>query len=1114
MLRSFLPLSLTLALISTPPAIAQTPQTQNPITQAITQAQAAKQQGQFDQAITLYKKALDLSVQTNDRIQQGLVHLAISQIYWGQQRFNDALPHALKAVELSQNTDGLTHGTALMSLGRIYDDATDYPKSLNAYQTALAHSEKTNGDRTLRASVQNNLGAVYLHLGEIQKSETLLSQALTTAQSQQQKFTNPLTLDTFNSACQVAKQDPTSMPDRLLGQFCGQLSAAALLPNINQARSQYFNLNRQLESSTRNNLGILRSNSGNYAAALKEQQQALIIDQALNPQGGATSLNNIGNLYISLGDYPKAIETFERSLALIRANANRPNLGQTLNNLALVYANQGNYRRAIALNEEALKILQQVNDRVNQAIAMDNLANHHQALGDYSKAQDYYNQALAIHQATGGKSGEANTLANLAVLADTKGDYNRGQTLHQQAISIFKAIGEKDKVAASLANQAREAEDQGQYPKALDLYNQALEIHRTIGNKNWQASTLGNLGGTYRALGQYGKSLEYYDQSLKIARDLGDRSMESVLLSGLAATHTERQEYDQAKPLLEQSLKLNRDIGSRRLEITTLRTLGRLYSRQQQFAPAIAQLTQAVDRAREAAVPPDETLALVDLSQAQVESGQYAPAQQSAQASAQLAAKLGDRPTLAKALTILGKAQLAQNQAANATQSLSQAAGVWESLRPGLSDSDKVSLFEIQTQTYRLWQKSLVAQNQPEVALEVSERGRARAFVELFATKLGDRPLSFPTLASIRAVAQQHRATLVQYAQVGDRELYIWVIKPTGQVTFHRSLLNSQSIQELVFDSRQSLNLRGRASINITTIGSTTMPQNPEGSRSLNSSTQLRRLHQILIEPIAADLPKNPEEAVVFLPQGSLFLLPFAALEDATGKALIDRHTISIAPAIQSLELTAQLKVLNSSGPSLIVGNPTMAQLPNLRLPPLPGSEAEAKAIAPLFSTTALIGDSAKKATVVAQMRSASLIHLATHGLLDTVRGDVPGAIALAPDRPGEDGLLTAGEIAQMKLKAQLVVLSACSTGRGDITGDGVIGLSRSLFLAGVPTVVVSLWDVSDVATAELMTAFHRNWFEKKLTKAQALRQAMLTTRQKYPDPALWSAFNLMGEGD
>jgi tetratricopeptide (TPR) repeat protein len=509
MLRSFLPFSLTLALVGPPLlscAVVQAQQTPaQGITPILDQASSAKQQGQSDQVIALYKKALIMAVQTNDRPQQALIHLALSQIYWGQQRFNDAIPDGLKAVELSE---GNTYGTALMSLGRIYDDATDYPKSLNAYQTALAHSEKTNGDPTLRASVKNNLGAVYLHLGEVQKSETLFAAALATAQSQQQQFANPLTPDSFDRSCRAAKQDQTAMPDRLLGQFCGQRSAAVLLPKINQARSQYLNLNRQLESATRNNLGILRRNSGDYAAALKEQQQALIMDQALNPQGGATSLNNIGNLYNSLGNYPQAIETFERSLALLRANPAQSNLGQTLNNLALVYGNQGNYRKALELNEEALKVLQRVNDRVNQAIAMDNLATHHQALGNYSKAQDYYNQALAIHRATGGKSGEANTLANLAVLADTKGDYKQGQTLHNQAIALFRAIGEKDKVATSMANQAREAEDQGQYPQALDLYNQALEIHRSIGNKNWQASTLGNLGGTYRALGQYGKSLD------------------------------------------------------------------------------------------------------------------------------------------------------------------------------------------------------------------------------------------------------------------------------------------------------------------------------------------------------------------------------------------------------------------------------------------------------------------------------------------------------------------------------------------------------------------------------------------------------------------------------
>jgi CHAT domain-containing protein len=108
--------------------------------------------------------------------------------------------------------------------------------------------------------------------------------------------------------------------------------------------------------------------------------------------------------------------------------------------------------------------------------------------------------------------------------------------------------------------------------------------------------------------------------------------------------------------------------------------------------------------------------------------------------------------------------------------------------------------------------------------------------------------------------------------------------------------------------------------------------------------------------------------------------------------------------------------------------------------------------------------------------------------------------------------LLTASEIADLKLKADLVVLSACSTGKGDITGDGVIGLSRSLFLAGVPSVMVSLWDVDDAATATLMTAFYRNWQSGKLNKAQSLRQAMLETRKSFPDPSLWAAFNLVGE--
>lgn len=122
----------------------------------------------------------------------------------------------------------------------------------------------------------------------------------------------------------------------------------------------------------------------------------------------------------------------------------------------------------------------------------------------------------------------------------------------------------------------------------------------------------------------------------------------------------------------------------------------------------------------------------------------------------------------------------------------------------------------------------------------------------------------------------------------------------------------------------------------------------------------------------------------------------------------------------------------------------------------------------------------------------------------------VPGAIALAPSQQ-DDGVLVAEEILNLKLNAELVVLSACNTGRGNLTGDGVIGLSRCFIVAGVPSIVVSLWAVPDAATVQLMTEFYQN-LQRGLDKAQALRQAMLVTQKQNPNPKAWAAFTLIGE--
>lgn len=272
------------------------------------------------------------------------------------------------------------------------------------------------------------------------------------------------------------------------------------------------------------------------------------------------------------------------------------------------------------------------------------------------------------------------------------------------------------------------------------------------------------------------------------------------------------------------------------------------------------------------------------------------------------------------------------------------------------------------------------------------------------------------------------------------------------------------------------------------------------------------------------------------IPDRALFFVPFPALQDAKANYLIEQHTILTAPSIQMLDLSRQKRQQIeqiSNNDVLIVGNPKMPSLPPSQqqppqpLSPLPGAEEEAKAIASLLNAQAMTGESATEPIVLSRMLKARIIHLATHGLLDPIdeRQFMPGAIALtsplewkpsSEPRVGPnylDGFLSSEDILGIPLSAELVVLSACDTGLGELTEDGILGLSRAFIMAGVPSLVVSLWSVPDAPTAELMIEFYQN-LQQNPDKAQALRQAMLTIKKKYPNPKDWAAFTLIGESN
>lgn len=430
----------------------------------------------------------------------------------------------------------------------------------------------------------------------------------------------------------------------------------------------------------------------------------------------------------------------------------------------------------------------------------------------------------------------------------------------------------------------------------------------------------------------------------------------------------------------------------------------------------------------------------------------------------------------------------------------------------------------------------------------------------------------------IKKIFYEEEATLVYYSIVSPEEIFVWVVQPNKNVHFRKLSLSSlkKPLEEAAKDALKSAsayvergkegktsiqavrNLRSsRTDININNIEDFTTTE-------VKQRQNLQQLYKDLILPIEELLPRNPDSHVVIVPQGHLLLVPFSVLQDASGNYLIEKHTIRIAPNLHNLtRKRSSLTKIPEPNEILIVGNPK-----NSDTPVLPGAEREAQSIGKLLSSPPLIGDQAQKKRVEQEILNKKIIHFATHGILDRrknssyddtillinssnkfttvnrivglvsnnqenhklwynisydeqkktaqhlirTNGTLPGTIVLADDS------LTSQEILNLKLNADLAVLSACNTGKGITRDSIVLGLPLSLGIAGVRRVIVSLWAVPDAPTELLMYKFYEVMKKqeeegRKIDEAQALRKAMLGIKnnmKEYSDPIYWAGFTLI----
>lgn len=539
------------------------------------------------------------------------------------------------------------------------------------------------------------------------------------------------------------------------------------------------------------------------------------------------------------------------------------------------------FKASLQFLQSALNIYREIGNRQGEGAALNVLGNACDFFGQYQEAVKTYNQALLIARDTKNPGGEVCCLGNLGKTYCAQGDYQRAVDYHQQALDIAESTAQKadidrpahHAIATALGGLGTTYYSWGKYKKAIDYHQKQLSLARKIHNRVEEVNALGGLGLVFHFIGQVPEAIDYYQQSLNIAREIGASAEEASSLSNLGAAYNSLQEGDKAIECLQKALNIRRKQGHRFGEAASQSGLGMIYRSIKHYPQAFECYQQSLEIAREIGDRSGEANYLSNLGMTCNLLGQYQQAIDCCNQALPITRDIDDRRGEAFTLNNLGYALLNSGQLTQAENALRASVEVKESLRVGLEDAHKVSIFDTQMDTYSLLQQAIVLQRRPNEALEIAERGRARAFAELLherftadpeklASGLDEKELfTSPDLEQIQQIAQSQKITIVEYSIINSDHLFVWVINSTGKVTFcpvHLEPLRQQntSLTDLVTDARKCLDVEQESVANNDTYLSAD-----------NIFKPLQQLYRYLIQPISHLLPHASSDPIVLMPQ-------------------------------------------------------------------------------------------------------------------------------------------------------------------------------------------------------------------------------------------------------
>ena len=903
------------------------------------------------------------------------------------------------------------------------------------------------------------------------------------------------------------------------------------------------------------NIGIVHYRQGNLAVAMEYMKRSLKLREEVGDKERiAASLKQVGHVHFLQGDYGLALEHYRKSLKLWEEVGNKTETVFALQDIATAHTRQGDYDSATESYQEILKLHEDSGDRAGIASSLLRIGFTYQEQGDLGPAMEYYRRGLKLNEELENKVGIADGLEGVGIVHYRQGDLSRAMECHQRSLTLREALRDKAGVAGAMNQIGYVHFLQGDYDIAAEYYQKslklseelgrkadaavvhqslgilharwgnyalALEYHRRalaqfeiLGHKAGIANTLLPIGSVHLHKGDYRLASEYYQKALTQFEASGNKWGVAVALKNFAHLHEARGDHAKALEVAGRAAAIAREIGGDELLIYSQTAAGMAYraldepvQARQSFDEAIA----AVERMRAKVSGGEQEhqrffesktspyLEMVGLLVAQNRPGEALAYAERAKARVLLDVLSGGRADVTKAMTAQEQEQERKQQVDLAAIN-TQLSGAAHSSQP-----DQARLAELRERLrkarlgYEAFQTSLYAAH-PELRVQ---RGEAKTV----------------TLEETAELLPDAQSALLEYV-VTDERTYLFVMSKgdgnkQGAVNLKAYTLpiKRKELADHVAAFRQQL-----------------------AKRDLTFRPAASKLYDLLLKPAQAEL--QGKQTLVIVPDGALWELPFQALQSARGRYFVEDHALSYAPSLTVLREMSKLRRRRADGSAtfttlLAIGNPYLGNETvervklihrNEKLGPLPEAEREVKTLGQLYGAArsqVYVGAEAREDRVKAGAGRFGVLHVATHGILNDA-SPMYSQVVLAQSAgdAGEDGLLEAWEIMKLDLKADLVVLSACETGRGRVgAGEGVIGLTWALFVAGSPVTVVSQWKVESASTTALMLEFHRNLQSKirksQVSTAKALQGAALKMlrRSEHRHPFYWAGFVVVGDG-